>query len=133
MPTENQGGGLRSIDEYIATFPADIQERLQAVRAAIKAAAPDARERMSYQMPAFALNGNLVYFAAWKNHIGLYPASGDVPIAFKEQLSRYETSKGSVRFPLSEPLPLDLISEIVKFRVAENLDRLAAKSQDKKA
>ena len=125
---ERTKADFRSIDEYIATFPENIQALLETVRATIKAAAPDAEERISYQMPAFVLNGNLVYFAAWKKHIGLYPAPSGLE-AFKEELSRYEGSKGAVKFPIDQPLPLDLISKIVRYRVAENLDRAAAKSR----
>lgn len=130
---ENHKGGFRSIDEYIATFPEEIQTLLEAVRATIKSAAPDAKEQISYQMPAFVLNGNLVYFAAWKNHIGFYPASSSVPEAFKDELSRYEGTPGAVKFPISQPLPLELISKIVQFRVTENLNIAAAKARKKKA
>ncbi len=129
---EHHNGGFRSIDEYIATFPEDIQALLEAVRATIKASAPDAEERISYQMPTFALHGNLVYFAALKNHIGLYPTSSGIE-AFKDELSRYEFTKGSVKFPFSQPLPLELISKIVQFRVTENLTKAAAKTRKKKA
>ncbi len=129
---DNRKGSFRSIDEYIATFPKEIQALLEAVRGAIKAAAPEAEERISYQMPAFALNGNLVYFAALKDHIGLYPTSSGIE-AFKDELSAFEGAKGSVRFPIDQPLPLDLISRIVRFRVAENLDRAAAKAHKKNA
>lgn len=125
---EHRTGGFRSIDEYIATFPEDIQALLEAVRATIKAAAPDAKELISYQMPAFAQNGNLVYFAALKNHIGLYPTSSGIA-AFKDELSMYEGSKGAVKFPISQPLPLELIGKIVQFRVSENLKKAAAKAR----
>ncbi len=111
-----------SIDEYIAAFPEDIQRKLREVRATIKAAAPDAQEKISYQIPTFYLNGNLVHFAAFKDHLSFYPTSSGVH-AFEKELSRYSISKGTVRIPLDEPLPLDLISRIVKFRVAENLKR----------
>ena len=108
-----------SIDEYIETCPKEVRKNLKELRKAIKAAAPEAEERISYQMPAFYLKGNLVYFAAFKNHIGFYPtASGTA--AFKKELSIYEGSKGTVRFPLDKPLPLGLIKRIVKFRVSEN-------------
>jgi len=107
-----------SIDEYIATFPTDTQKILQELRATIKAAAPGAQEKISYQMPAFALNGNLVYFAAWKNHIGLYATPSGTQ-EFEQELSIYEKARGSIKFPSTNPLPLDLISRIVKFRVAE--------------
>jgi len=114
--------GYVSIDEYIATFPEEIQKILEELRATIKGAAPGAQEKISYQMPAFALKGILVYFAAWKNHIGFYPTSSGTQ-AFKNELSIYESAKGSVRFPLDKPLPLELIRKIVKFRVAENLEK----------
>ncbi len=129
---EPHKAGFRSIDEYIATFPEDTQALLEAVRAVIKAAAPDAEERISYQMPAFALNGNLVYFAALKNHIGFYPTTSGIE-AFKDELSMYESTKGAVKFPVSQPLPLELISKIVQFRVAENLNKATAKAHKQKA
>ena len=113
---------LKSIDEYIATFPKNVQIILQEIRQAIRDAAPDAKEAISYQMPAFKLNGNLVWFAAFKNHIGFYPKASAIE-AFKEKLSPYETSKGTVKFPINEPIPFDLIKEMVRFRVKENLDR----------
>ena len=116
----------RTIDEYIATFPAETQKILQELRAVIHLAAPGAQEKISYQMPAFHLKGNLVYFAAWKDHIGFYPTSSGIR-AFQQELSAYEFSKGAVKFPLDQPLPLDLITRIVKFRVAENLKKAAGK------
>jgi len=122
--------GFTSIDEYIATFPEEVQIKLQEVRAAIKAAAPDAEEKISYKMPAFAQKGILVYFAAWKNHIGFYPIPSGTQ-AFKQELSAYESSKGAVKFPLDKPMPLDLISRIVKFRLAENLKKAQDKSNKK--
>lgn len=109
-----------TIDEYIRTFPGDVQEKLRAMRATIHAAAPEAEEKISYQMPTFFLKGNLVHFAAFKNHIGFYPVPTGM-MAFKKELSAYETSKGGVRFPLDKPLPLALVARIVKFRVTENL------------
>ena len=123
---QDQQTGFRSIDEYIAAFPEDVQALLQAVRATIHAAAPDAVERISYNMPAFAQEGNLVYFAALKNHIGLYPTSSGIA-AFQQEIAAYESSKGAVKFPKDQPLPLDLITRIVQFRVTENLNRAAAK------
>jgi uncharacterized protein YdhG (YjbR/CyaY superfamily) len=128
----DQAARFHSIDEYIATFPEDVQAILQDMRATIRAAAPDAEERISYQMPAFALNGILVYFAALKNHIGFYPTSSGIE-AFRQELSAYEGSKGAVRFPIGEPLPKDLITRIVRYRVAENLKSAAAKANKKKA
>ena len=128
---ENKKAGPNSIDEYIASFPEETQKILQELRAAIKAAAPGAQEKISYQMPAFAQKGILVYFAAWKNHIGFYPTSSGTQ-AFKQELSVYKSSKGSVKFPLDKPLPLDLISNIVRFRVAENLKKAEEKSSKRK-
>ena len=118
----------KNIDEYIAAFPEDVQVMLAELRATIQAAAPAAEEKISYQMPTFALNGNLVHFAAFKNHIGLYPAPTGLE-AFQEELSVYKTGKGSVQFPIDQPLPLDLIRKIVQYRVAENAQRAAAKSK----
>ena len=110
----------KDIDEYISMFPDNIQELLKEIRATIKEAAPEAEEVISYQMPAYKFHGMLIYFAAFKNHIGLYPRVSGIE-TFKEELSVYKGAKGSVQFPLNKPLPLDLISRIVKFRVAENL------------
>ncbi|MBN1560479.1 DUF1801 domain-containing protein [candidate division KSB1 bacterium] len=110
----------KDIDEYINSFPADVREILARLRQTIRQAAPEADETISYQMPTYKLNGNLVHFAAYANHIGFYPTPSAIE-EFKEDLSRYEGAKGSIRFPIDEPLPLDLISRIVKFRVAENL------------
>ena len=112
----------KSLDGYIAAFPKNVQVILQELRQAIRDAAPDAQEVISYQMPAFKQNGILVWFAAFKNHIGFFPKSSAIE-AFKEKLSRYQTSKGTVRFPINEPLPFDLIKEMAKFRVKEHLDR----------
>ena len=120
--------GFASIDEYIASFPEDIQAILQELRATIKAAAPDAQEKISYQMPTFTLKGNLVHFAAHKDHIGFYPTPSGIE-AFQQELAAYKYSKGAVQFPLGEPLPLDLIRRIVAFRVDENLKKAANKSR----
>ena len=124
---ESNKVGFISIDEYIATFTEEIQKILEELRATIKASAPDAEEKISYQMPTFALKGNLVHFAAWKNHIGFYPTPSGTQ-AFKHELSIYEGAKGSVKFPIEKPLPLELISKIVKFSVAENLKNAEIKS-----
>ncbi len=129
---DNSKAGFRSIDDYIATFPEETQALLEEVRATIKAAAPEAEEKISYGMPAFAQNGNLVYFAKNKNYIGLYPASSGVPQAFKEELARYKCTPGSIHLPISEPLPLELITRIVRYRVAENLENAASKKASKK-
>ncbi len=111
-----------NIDEYIGRFSNEIQEILEKVRMTIQEAAPDAKEKISYSMPAFEQNGIVVYFAAFKNHIGLYalPSGHE---AFREELSKYKSGKGSVQFPLSQPMPFDLITKIVKFRVKENLEK----------
>ncbi len=105
-----------TIDEYIADFPKPIQEILEKIRAVIKQAAPGAKETISYQMPAFKLKKNLVFFAAFKNHIGFYPTPSGID-EFKEELSKYKQGKGSIQFPLDEPIPYDLIEKIVKYRV----------------
>jgi uncharacterized protein YdhG (YjbR/CyaY superfamily) len=116
----------QNIDEYIAGFPADIQEILEKIRMTIRKAAPDAEEAISYQMPTFKLKGNLVHFAAFKNHIGFYPVPTGIE-KFKKELSVYESGKGSVKFPLDKPIPYTLIAKIVKFRVKENLEKARAK------
>ncbi|MEN6313483.1 MAG: DUF1801 domain-containing protein [Clostridiaceae bacterium] len=116
--------GFTSIDEYIKDFPPETQKKLEQIRTIIKEAAPDAKEKISYQMPAFTLNGNLVYFAAFKNHIGFYPTPSGIE-AFKDELKAYKNAKGSVQFPLDKPLPVELISRIVKYRVEENLKKPA--------
>jgi uncharacterized protein YdhG (YjbR/CyaY superfamily) len=111
-----------TIDEYIATFPQNVRLVLQQIRQAVKDTAPTAEESISYNMPAFKLKGNLVWFGAFKNHIGFYPRKSAIA-AFREKLADYETSEvqGTVKFPLNKPMPLDLIKEMVKFRVKENL------------
>ncbi len=120
MPSKPTAG---AVDEYIRTFPAEIQTRLNAVRDLIRAIAPEATETISYAIPTFDLNGkHLVHFAAFEKHIGLYPAPSGLE-AFKEDFGPYKTGKGSVQFPLDRPLPLDLIRRIVEFRVEENLGK----------
>jgi uncharacterized protein YdhG (YjbR/CyaY superfamily) len=109
----------KNVDEYLAMFPASVQKTLEQLRKTIKAAAPKADEVISYQMPAFKYLGMLVYFAGYKNHIGFYPVSSAIK-AFEKELSKYETSKGTVKFPIDKSLPLGLISKMVKFRVKEN-------------
>ncbi|MEC0231012.1 iron chaperone [Paenibacillus alba] len=120
-----------SIDNYIAQFPPEVQEILQAVRKVIHESAPDAKEKISYQMPTFELHGNLVHFAAYQNHIGFYPTPSGIT-AFKEELSPYKGAKGSVQFLLEKPMPYELISRIVKFRVAENIEKDEGKLKKKK-
>ena len=117
-----------TIDEYIAGFPKEVQATLEKIRATIRDAAPGAEEAISYQMPTFKLKGNLVHFAAYRNHIGFYPTPSGIE-KFKTELSVYEGSKGAVRFPIGQPIPYDLIHRIVEFRVAENLERAAAKKK----
>ncbi len=120
----------KNIDDYIAGFPPEVQAILQKIRLTIRNAAPDAEETISYQMPTFTLKGNLVYFAAFKEHIGFYPVPTGIE-KFKKELSVYKQGKGSVQFPLDQPIPYGLISKIVKFRVKENLARAAAKGKKK--
>ena len=127
---DSNKAGFSSIDAYIASFPEETQALLEAMRATIRAAAPEAEEKISYQMPTFFLKGNLVHFAAFKQHIGFYPAPRGIE-EFKEELSIYKGAKGSVQFPLDQPLPLDLVARIVRFRVAENL--AAAETRARKA
>ena len=112
----------KNVDEYISTFPKNVQAILQKLRQTIKEAAPGAEEVISYQMPAFKLNGVLLWFAAFKDHISLFPKVSAIE-AFKEKLANYEISKGTIRFPLNKPIPFNLIKEIVQFRVKENLDK----------
>ncbi len=118
----------KTIDEYIAGFPHDVQEILEKIRMTIRKAAPGAAETIKYRMPTFTLNGDLVYFAAFKKHIGFYPIPTGIE-AFQKELSVYQQGKGSVQFPLDKPIPYALISRIVKFRVKENLDRAGAKGK----
>ena len=120
----------QTIDEYIAGFPADVQDVLQKIRRTIHEAAPEATEKISYQMPTFYLKGNLVHFAAFKEHIGFYPVPTGIE-KFKKELSVYKQGKGSAQFPLDQPMPYELITKIVKFRVKENLAAAAAKGKKK--
>jgi uncharacterized protein YdhG (YjbR/CyaY superfamily) len=129
MSTQNSSP--KDIDEYIALFPQEVQALLEKVRQTIRAAAPEAEETISYQIPTFRLKGNLVHFAGYKRHIGFYPAPSGVE-KFKNELSAYEGAKGSVKFPLDKPIPYNLISKIVKFRVKENLEKAAASQKKKK-
>ena len=108
-----------SIDDYIAGFPADIRKRLAAMRAIIRRHAPDAVEKISYRVPTFYLNGNLVHFAAFKHHVGFFPGPSGIR-KFQKELRPYKSAKGSVQFPHDEPLPLDLVAAIVEFRVSES-------------
>lgn len=116
MKTAN--GSPDNIDEYIAGFPSDVQVILRQIRTTIAKVAPEAEEALKYRIPTFVLNGNLVHFAAFKNHIGFYPTPSGIE-AFKDELSRYEGAKGSVKFPIDQPMPLRLIEKIVTFRLQE--------------
>jgi uncharacterized protein YdhG (YjbR/CyaY superfamily) len=120
----------KNIDEYIAGFPDNIRGILEKIRMTIRRAAPDAEETIKYQIPTFTLKGNLVHFAAFKEHIGFYPTPTGTE-KFQKELSGYKGAKGSVRFPLDKPIPFDLISKIVKFRAKENLERAEAKGKKK--
>ncbi len=118
-----------NIDDYIAGFPADIQAMLNQIRATIKKSAPTAEEAIKYAIPTFVLNGrNLVHFAAFKNHIGFYPTPTGIE-SFQKELSKYKQGKGSVQFPLDEPMPLALITKIVKFNMARNAEVVAKKKK----
>lgn len=119
---------FRSVDAYIVTFTEPVQEKLGELRATIREVAPEAVEKISYGMPAYMLNGPLVYFAAYQNHIGFYPTPSGIQ-AFQEELGDYKTSKGAVQFPIDHPLPLDLIRRIVRFRSEENLTRARHKKK----
>jgi len=119
---------FNSIDEYIATFPEEIQKILEEMRTTIKAAAPDAREKIGYQIAAFELNDrNLIHFAGWKKHISIYPIPSGTE-AFHKEIAPYMDGKGTLKFPLDKPIPLKLISRIVKLRVADNLKNIRTKS-----
>ncbi len=111
-----------TIDEYVATFPRNVQGILEELRHTIQNSAPGAKEAISYQIPTFKLNGNLVHFAAYKNHIGFYPTPSAIE-AFREELCDYEVSKGTVKFPMNKPIPFDLVKKMVSYRVKENLDK----------
>ena len=117
-----------TIDEYIRAFPRDVQKKLTDLRATIHRAAPDATEKISYGMPTFFHKKNLVHFAAYQHHIGFYPTPSGIT-GFSDELSGYVTSKGAVQFPIDEPLPLELVTRIVKFRVAENEAKAPAKKR----
>lgn len=119
-----------TIDEYIEGFPRDVRALLERLRMTIRKAAPRAEEAIKYQIPTFVLDGNLVHFGAFKKHIGFYPASSGVR-KFSKELSAFEGGKGTVQFPLDKPIPFSLVGKIVKFRVAENLERAEAKRRKK--
>lgn len=116
---EEKGERYSSVEGYIGSFPAVVQPKLRELRQLIRSIIPEAEERISYQMPAYFLNGVLVYFGAHSNHIGFYPTSSGIT-AFETELSKYKHSKGAIQFPLGEPLPKELVERIVRFRVKEN-------------
>ena len=128
MATAMKGTQAKNMDEYIAGFPKNVKGILEKLRAAIRKAAPEAEETINYAIPTFTLKGNLVHFAAFRNHIGFYPAPSGIE-AFKKELSVYEGAKGSIKFPIEKPLPLGLVTKIVKFRVKENLERAKTKKK----
>ncbi|MEH7238897.1 iron chaperone [Bacillus sp. JJ1562] len=128
---EHQAIIPKSIDEYILQYPQEIQEIVKTIRKVIKESVPNAEEKISYGMPTFVLHGNLVHFAAFKNHIGFYPTPSGIN-KFKQELSGYKTSKAAVQFPIGKPIPYELISKIVKFRVDENKNKAEGKIKKKK-
>lgn len=119
---------FKSVDEYFSALPEHMQRILEKLRTTIKQAAPAAKEVISYNMPAFKLNGVLVYYAAHKEHIGFYPTASPI-VAFKKELDAYKCSKGAIQFPAGEPLPVDLIARIVKFRVSEDAEKAARRTK----
>lgn len=121
---------FKSIDEYIKTFPKEVQSVLQELRKVIQEEAPEATEKISYQIPTFYLNGNLVHFAAYKNHIGFYPGASGI-VKFQKEIDKYKNAKGSVQFPIDQPLPFSLVRKIVKFRVGEYKKKVPKKTKKK--
>jgi len=123
-----EGTKYETVEEYISSFPADIQDILKELHATIKKAAPKAEEVISYNMPAFKQHKVLVYYAANKEHIGFYPTPNPI-IAFKEELAKYKTSKGAIQFPIDKPIPKTLVKKIVQYRLAEDAERAKAKKK----
>lgn len=127
-----KGKVAKNISEYISFFPKEVQADLKKIRETIRKAAPNAEEHISYQMPAYKLEGMLVYFAAYEKHIGFYPGASGV-LHFKKELAKYDTSKGTVKFPIGEKIPFALITKIVKARAKENMEKAKAKNPKKKS
>jgi len=119
---------FKTVDEYLSAFPASTKKILQEVRKTIKQAAPNAEELISYNIPAFKLNGMLVFYAAYEKHIGFYPTSSGIKV-FQDELTNYKTSKGAIQFPIDEPIPRGLITKIVRYRVKENLEKEKTKKK----
>lgn len=128
LPIKSLKEQPESIDEYIAGFPQDVQDILQKVRSTIKSAAPDAEEAIKYGIPTFVLNGNLVHFGGFKKHVGFYPTPSVIE-EFREELSVYQSAKGSIQFPLDKPMPYSLIEKLVEFRVMESREKAAVKQK----
>jgi uncharacterized protein YdhG (YjbR/CyaY superfamily) len=122
---------IKDIDSYISLYPPELRKLLEQVRSTIRKAAPDAQEKIGYGIPTFTLNGNLVHFGGFKNHIGFYPGP-DAIVVFKKELSPYDGAKGSIQFPIDKPMPLALITKMVKYRVAQNKEKALLKSSTKK-
>lgn len=118
----------KDIDSFIADFPLETQNLLQQVRETIKKAAPEAQETINYGIPTFKLNGNLVHFSGYRYHIGFYPGAAGIKV-FEKEISKYKSAKGSVQFPLNQPIPFDLITRITKFRVQQNLEKAQTKKK----
>lgn len=121
---KNNKAVYSNVDEYIATFPADIRQRLETIRTAIRTAAPEAREKISYQIPAYELNGNLIYFAGYKNHTSIYPIPRGTQV-FQQKVQPYVFGRGTLRFANHQPLPMQLIHEVIQARLAEHLEKNA--------
>ena len=126
---EKQTKQIRTIDEYIGTFQKHVQERLESIRKLVAKLAPDAQEKISYQMPTFYLNGNLVHFAGFQNHIGFYPTPHGIS-EFQKELSKYKNGKGSIQFPLDEPLPMKLIERMVKYRIQKDRNKVETRKKE---
>ena len=122
---------FETVDEYIATFSAEVQVKLEKLRTAIKQAAPEAKEIISYNMSAYKQNGMLVYFAAYKGHIGFYPTGSGIE-TFKNEITRFKTSKGAIQFPIDTALPITLVKKMVKFKISDDLNRVDLKLLKKK-